>query len=237
MNKVISVITIDLDDTLWDNRPTLDYAEEVLHDWLKEKVPLFAAKYSIEDMKKHRSEISKVDQKLSHDMTLLRRESLYRLSNSLGYSEQLMDQAMEVFLVARNNVTLYDDVIPFLESCRAKNYQIVALSNGNSDVHAIGIGQYFSMTLSPSDVGTSKPDPAMFHFVFDQMNIKPDAVLHIGDEPKTDILGAASAGVPCVWINRNSMKLPEGIPAPEIEVTTLTQLIPLCETLQNYALN
>ncbi len=223
---MISVITIDLDDTLWDNKPTLEYAEKVLHDWLKKNAPLLAEKYSIEAMKEHRREISLQDEKLSHDMTLLRRQSLHRLSHKTGYSEKLMDDAMEIFLYARNHVTLYDDVIPFLEACK-DNYHIVALSNGNADVHAIGLGDYFSMTLSPSDVGTSKPDPAMFHFLFDRMNIEANSVVHIGDEPETDILGARSAGVKNVWINRNNLKYPAGIPQPDMEITSLRQLVPL----------
>lgn len=225
---MISVITIDLDDTLWDNKPTLEYAEKVLYDWLNINAPLLAEKHSIDAMKEHRRDISLENKKLSHDMTELRRESLYRLSQEMGYSEKLMDEAINIFLNARNNVTLYDDVIPFLEACLMKSYQIVALSNGNADVHAIGIGKYFSMTLSPSDVGTSKPDPAMFQFVFDQMNINADSVLHIGDEPGTDILGASRARVRNVWINRNNMEYPTGIPKPDIEITSLNELIPLC---------
>ncbi len=229
---MISTITIDLDDTLWDNKPTLEYAENVLHDWLQINVPLLAAQNSIEDMKQHRQEISNEDQKLSHDMTLLRSESLLRLSKDLGYSEDIINEAMDVFLQARNNVKLYDDVLLFLEESQ-KNYQLVALSNGNADVNAIGIGKYFSRTFSPADMGTSKPDPAMFYYVFDQMSIEADSVLHIGDEPKTDVLGAAAAGVRCIWINRNNMRLPEEISQPEMEISSLAQLTPLSEAIRD----
>ena len=38
MNKKIKMITFDLDDTLWDNRPTIIKAEIDTRKWIEEQV-------------------------------------------------------------------------------------------------------------------------------------------------------------------------------------------------------
>ena len=38
MNKKIKMITFDLDDTLWDNRPTITNAEIETRKWIEDKV-------------------------------------------------------------------------------------------------------------------------------------------------------------------------------------------------------
>lgn len=232
---MFSVISLDLDDTLWDNKPTLEYAENTLYEWLQVYAPSITAVFSNEDLKLHRTELARKNPHLKHDMTLLRHQSLADIARQNECSDEIPDKAMTVFLKARNNVVLYDDVIPFLETIRA-DHKIVALSNGNADVNAIGLGDYFSLIISPADVGVAKPDPSMFHAVFEKLNVAPHEVLHIGDEPMTDVLGAQNAGVCNVWINRNNLQFPEHIPQPHCEVSSLEQLLPIKDLFDTHPL-
>src|SRR5690606_28751942 len=39
----IQLITFDLDDTLWDNRPVIEGAETAMRDWLMEHTPALGA--------------------------------------------------------------------------------------------------------------------------------------------------------------------------------------------------
>ena len=55
----ISVITIDLDDTLWDNEPTLENAEIELYFWLNKNIPEVTSSFSIMVFKTHRQEMAK----------------------------------------------------------------------------------------------------------------------------------------------------------------------------------
>lgn len=229
----ISVITIDQDDTLWDNRPTLIYAERRLHEWLENNLPDIPGKYSIDDLKFHREEVARKLPKIKHDLTRLRYESLLQLCRESGYMKEKARQAMDIFLEARNRVTLYDDVIPFLDEVR-KKYHVVALTNGNADVNAIGIGDRFTMALSASDIGSAKPEPDMFYRVFDELKVNASSVLHIGDEPETDVLGAHRAGVYSVWINRKSSVYPADMPLPDLEIDSLAKLLgPLKKSIIN----
>lgn len=225
----ISVITIDLDDTLWDNKPTLEYAENQLYIWLKYNAPRLTESFSIADFKTHRKKIAEQNPDLHHDMTKQRYESLVMLAEEKGYNKSLAAIAMKVFLQARNRVTLYDDVVPVLNELSHK-YDLVAVSNGNADIKKIGIDKYFKLAITPSDIGTSKPDPLVFEIIMERMNLTPGMLIHIGVEPETDIIGAQKAGIRNIWLNRNNLEWPCGYPFPDAEIYTLYDLIPVLNT-------
>jgi FMN hydrolase / 5-amino-6-(5-phospho-D-ribitylamino)uracil phosphatase len=225
----ITVITIDLDDTLWDNKPVLEYAEAELYAWLKDNAPGLTESFSIADFKAHRKNMAIQNPDLRHDMTRQRHESLAILVEAKGYDVDLAFTAMEVFLQARNKVTLFDDVTPVLDEL-SNNYDLVAVSNGNADIKQIGIDHYFKLAIAPSDIGTSKPDPLVFEIIMERMKRTPEMFIHIGDEPETDILGAQNAGIRNIWLNRNKIKWPVDSPLPDIEISTLYDLIPAINT-------
>ncbi len=45
-----------------------------------------------------------------------------------------------------------------------------------------------------------KPDPAIYELVFALLDLPRDGVLAVGDSLRTDIAGAAAAGIPAVWV-------------------------------------
>ena len=49
-------------------------------------------------------------------------------------------------------------------------------------------------------------------------------LLHVGDDPHTDIAGAANAGLRSCWIDRGDHAWPAAMPAAELHMTTLTEL-------------
>ena len=227
LNK-ISVISIDLDDTLWDNKPALEYAENKVYTWLSEHTSKITESLSISEIIEHRKSISEQLPETHHDYTKQRLSSLGVLMEKFGYDLKLAKEAMKVFLQARSNVSLYPDVVPVLKELN-KKYSIVAVTNGNANIDNIGISRYFEFSVSPAETGTSKPDVAFFQFLFKKTGLSSENVLHVGDEPETDILGAQNAKLNNVWINRNGMEWPAAIPKPDFEISTLFDLPTILE--------
>jgi putative hydrolase of the HAD superfamily len=98
------------------------------------------------------------------------------------------------------------------------------LTNGNADVHRVGLGTFFQCAVSAHESGIAKPDPRIFWHTAERLNHAPEAVLHVGDDAALDILGARAAGMPCVWLNR------EGAPwvhegPPPWTVSSLRELV------------
>jgi putative hydrolase of the HAD superfamily len=74
--------------------------------------------------------------------------------------------------------------------------------------------QYFDFQLYSDEAGMSKPNPAFFNLMLQnikQINkgkeITLDNIIHIGDNPKADIEGANAAGIKSLLINSNNQSI------------------------------
>ena len=198
----IKAITLDLDDTLWPIWPTIERAEKVLHTWLQAQAPATAALIANPHMRRElRAATERQWPDLAHDLAALRRESIRLALQRAGDDAALAEPALDVFMVQRMQVTLFEDVRPalaWLTGC----LPIVALSNGNADVHQIGVGEFFCASISARDVGVGKPDPRIFQVAARAAKVPAEAVLHVGDDAALDVLGALDAGMQTAWVNR-----------------------------------
>lgn len=228
LSRDLRLISFDLDDTLWACTPVIQRAEQILYDWLKRNYPQITARYSQMHMREIRMEFVERQPALRHDLTRLRLESLRWHARQARYPEDLAEAAFEVFIEARNQVTLYDDVEPVLRRL-SRNYRLVALTNGNANVRRMPIGRYFEVALSAADVGISKPAPDMFHRVLAEVGAEPAHMLHVGDDPLSDIQGAHNAGVASIWINREGRRWADEVARARHEIRDLHELLKLLE--------
>ncbi|BAL26995.1 HAD family hydrolase [Azoarcus sp. KH32C] len=206
--KQIKAISLDLDDTLWPIWPTIDRAEQVLHEWLASNAPLTAAMYaSPQALREIRDAVGRERPDLAHDMTALRRESIRLALSNAGEDPQLAGAAFEVFFAERHNVSFYPDALPALEFLAAR-YPLVSISNGNADVSRLEVAPLFVASVSALKVGVSKPDPRIFRVAAEAVGVQPHEVLHVGDDAVLDVLGARDAGMQAVWINREQKPWP-----------------------------
>ncbi len=224
----IKAISIDLDDTLWPIWPTIERAEAVLAAWLQQHAPATAAlsgnPQALREAR-HYLQIKRPD--LSNDLSALRRESIRFVLLKAGDDPALAEPAFEVFFAERQRVELFDDALPALEWL-AGRYPVVAVSNGNADVHRVGLGQHFHAALSAREFGVGKPDARIFHAAATAAGVRPSEVLHIGDDAQLDALGALVAGLQAAWLNRNGDAWEH---APLEPHTTVPDLMTLCNEL------
>ncbi len=225
----IRAITLDLDDTLWPIWPTIARAESVLQQWLSEHAPataaICAAPGALREVRQHMHEYRP---DLAHDMSALRRESIRLVLNRAGNDPALAEPAFEVFFAERQRVDFFDDAMPALAFLAAR-YPLVALSNGNADVHRVGIGAHFKGAISARSLGVGKPDRRIFEAGAAAAGVAPDEVLHIGDDAHLDGVGALRAGMQVAWVNREAQAWAHAPLVPQVTVSRLTQLCALLE--------
>ncbi|MCK8515112.1 HAD-IA family hydrolase [Methylonatrum kenyense] len=220
----IAALSFDLDDTLWELGQVIRRAEQALHDYLQRYHPAVAERYDIEAMAELRRKLADERPGIAHDMTALRIETLRRAAKSCGESEELALPAFHVFLKARNRVRLFPETRPVLERL-ALRWPLLALTNGNADIQRVGLGSYFRHAISPAEAGAAKPDAAMFALACEQAGVEPAGLMHIGDDPLTDVTGAVRFGLRAIWLNRDDTPWPEGLPqVPHQQVRSLTEL-------------
>lgn len=229
----IRAITFDLDDTLWPIEPAMLRAEQHLHDWLQANCPRSATAYPLAAMRALRDRIAADHPHLAHDFSAQRRLSLRAALLPHGYGEEHVEGAFAAFYAGRNRVECYADALPALERLAAR-FPLAAITNGNADLDAIGLTQYFRFSLRASEFGTAKPAAGIFHEACSKLGMLPAEVLHVGDDPALDVVGAHQAGLRSVWLNRTGAswtELPEaGIASPELVVRDLAELASHIET-------
>jgi len=230
----IKLLTFDLDDTLWPCMITILQTEERLHQWFSDHHPGIPLRYSIKQLRDKRLQLAQDHQHIAHNITALRKKSFSQLSREIGYSpqqeQQFIQDAFDFYIIERNKVSLYDDVIPTLEKLKT-DYRLGAVTNGNADIYRIGLGHLFEFSWSAADAGQQKPHPIVFDSLLDKQKLKPSELIHIGDDPINDIKGAQQSGIRAIWLNRNNSPWPKTLNPPFIEIDQLNQLPAILNTL------
>jgi HAD superfamily hydrolase (TIGR01549 family) len=219
----IKAITLDLDDTLWPVWPAIAKAELALARWLGERAPLTCALVAESTTRLAlRDEVIRMHPDMAHNMSFQRCE-LIRLALARSNEDMaLAEPAFEVFLAHRMNVDFYEDALPAL-AFLAERFPLVAVSNGNADVHRVGIGAHFHASVSAHVLGIAKPDARIFHAAAESVGVASDEVLHVGDDAALDVLGGLGAGMQTVWLNRDAHVWSHDV-QPHLTVETLDQL-------------
>ena len=221
-SQSIRAVTFDLDDTLWDIWPIIARAEQQLHDWLVAHYPRIPERFTALNLRDLAAEIAEQQPQLAHDRTLLRKQALQRAARLAGYRRFEVDRAFAIFFAARNEIVFFEEVLPVLERL-AQRYTLAALTNGNADIDRIGLSRLFDFSISAEQIGAAKPAAAMFQAACRKLDMAPSQIVHVGDDPEGDVLGAARAGLRTVWVNRNNRSWPGGPPA-DAEIRTLEEL-------------
>ena len=217
------VLSFDLDDTLWAVEPVMLAAEAAMLSWLEERHPEIMRNHDRESMRALRVALAERFPERSHDMTFLRHRALTQMFADAGRPVSHADEAFEVFFAERNRVKLYDEVESSLRRLRER-YRLFALSNGNADLERCGIAHWFEGHITAITAGAAKPDARIFNRLLDEAGVEAAQVLHIGDDPHLDVVGATQAGLQAAWLNRGAKPWPAHLPPPPRTIVTLEEI-------------
>lgn len=223
----IKLISFDLDDTLWDNVPVISHAIE--QSMLSLASHLDGASISADSLLAVKAKLLVAKPNLAWDLTALRqacyKDVLINKGISASLATEAAKEATNVFTALRSRINPFKDVSSGLETL-AKYWPIAAISNGNSNLFSLDIGEYFSFFISPLQAQCAKPDPNIYHYSAAHAGVAPEQILHIGDCPNNDIHAAHLAGCQTVWCNRKQTSYNGNTPA-DFEIITLTDLVKL----------
>jgi putative hydrolase of the HAD superfamily len=101
---------------------------------------------------------------------------------------------------------LFDDVMPALEMLREAGVQTAVVSNADDDVTVVCVHFDFAplmdLIVTSALVGYEKPDPRTYQAALEPLGVEPARALHVGDQPRSDIVGARGVGMGAVLIDR-----------------------------------
>jgi len=110
-----------------------------------------------------------------------------------------------------------------------ENTNTAIITNGATQVQKAkiektGLDKIFDMVIISDEVGVSKPDPKIFNIALQNLNIKPEEALFVGDNLENDINGCQKAGLKGIWFNPNNLKNDTDI-IPFKEINTFNQIL------------
>jgi putative hydrolase of the HAD superfamily len=226
MNRIegIKAIAFDADGTLWDFQKVMRNSLKITLKELRRVDAETAARLDIEKMVEIRNRVA---EKLRGKTTNLEEVRLEAFRETLRYAarpdDALAVHLNETYLKHRfDDIELYPDVLPALNSLKER-FTIGLLSNGNSYPEKCGLGGMFEFVVFSQDCGVEKPNPRIFQIALEQSGCARGELLNVGDSLRNDIIGAMSAGLPCVWLNRDGIENRSGIRV-EYEIRSLLEL-------------
>tara|TARA_A100001037_G_scaffold306298_1_gene350514 strand:- start:5882 stop:6631 length:750 start_codon:yes stop_codon:yes gene_type:complete len=223
----ITLISFDLDNTLWDVSPVISSAEFKMRQWLNKNIQQFDQLYNRNEDQQLKEELIRRKPHLKHNLSSLRREFLQEAISTCGYKQEqaseLAETAFNIFYEERHNVTFFDGALEVLKQLSGQ-FTLAILTNGNADYNKLGLGNYFSFSLSAADLNASKPDPAMFNAVLDRAGRSPNQAIHVGDSLVDDIAGASQVGMRTIWVNLEGLSPDDTLAIPDAAVESLREI-------------
>src|SRR5688500_19012295 len=146
-------------------------------------------------------------------------------------SDDDCDARTRGFLAAYEaNWRLFDDVIPALDALAHRPLGVI--TNGlepqqRDKLARTGVVDRFRVIVTSDATRLPKPDPRIFHHAAAAIGARPGQCVHVGDDWKRDVEGAAAAGFRAIWLDRAAHSRGSDPGGPVARIATLRELVAL----------
>jgi putative hydrolase of the HAD superfamily len=107
----------------------------------------------------------------------------------------------------RNWQKVFDDARPTLETLHRQGYNLGIVSNAEAGIERVmrqlGLTPLVDYLTYSEEVGVEKPDPRIFKIALGRAGCRADEALHIGNDYQADVVGARTAGLTPILLDRN----------------------------------
>jgi HAD superfamily hydrolase (TIGR01549 family) len=135
-----------------------------------------------------------------HNEELLR---ILNLSDPMGEIMETIHRTFEKWRPSR-----YPEVREVLETLHALRLDLAIVSNGwrqAEEAERLGIARFFSAIVGSVHVGCAKPQSQIFEIALRQLGRLPEEAVYVGDDYDDDVIGARSAGIDPVLLDRDGV--------------------------------
>lgn len=171
--------------------------------------------------------LSKLERIQAKNLELKFEEVYAGVLSNLGIPprEEFLDHIYQLF-----SENFHSEIVPGAEwvlGVLHPKYKLAVISNATSNLcrrilRENGLDKFFQVIVISRDLGIRKPDPRVFHYTLERLQVKPDEAVHVGDSIKEDVVGAKGAGLKAVWIKGKEKE--ETSEEPEYIIHTITEL-------------
>ncbi|MDR2234248.1 MAG: HAD family hydrolase [Tannerella sp.] len=110
----------------------------------------------------------------------------------------------------------------------ADKYPLVLVSNFYGNIEAVlkdfGLDRFFPVVIESAVVGVRKPDPQIFRFGVDALQLHTDEVVVIGDSYDKDIVPASTIGCLTIWLKNTGWNKYTGSETADLTISDFAEL-------------
>ncbi|MEW9502314.1 HAD family hydrolase [Jeotgalibacillus marinus] len=125
-----------------------------------------------------------------------------------GFTGEREGERLSEYFIAhrREQPVLYEETFEVLDFIKKQGIQLLILTNGAPSLQleklAItpNIVPYFEHIIISGNIGIGKPSPVVFEHALRLVDLRTEDVWMVGDNKRTDILGANRIGMKSIWI-------------------------------------
>jgi HAD superfamily hydrolase (TIGR01549 family) len=150
----------------------------------------------------------------------------------LSFDHEALHEAADEFQAEHQRANLWsvlaDDALPALARLTAGGYRLGLISNTEDNLRpvlaATGLEPHFEALILSSEVGSEKPDAAIFQKALRQMKVRPEQSVHVGDFYSIDVVGARGVGIEPILLDARDL-------SPDRDVTRVASVSDLADHL------
>lgn len=132
---------------------------------------------------------------------------------------------------------LIEGALEVVTAVSAAGYKVGLVSNTmfpgemhKADMTRFGLLPHFDATLFSADVNKWKPNADPFLHLLQEMEVRGETAVYVGDDPASDVVGGQAAGLRTIYFpSSQRFQKPAGV-EPDAEIGTLAELLPLLAT-------
>jgi putative hydrolase of the HAD superfamily len=122
---------------------------------------------------------------------------------------ELVSQVRGAMAARKGEWLPYDDVVPTLTELRRRGLALAVISNTPTDAtilcDKLGVCGLVDFIVSSCLVGCEKPCSLIFETALARAGVAPHEAVHVGDQPRSDALGATGAGMHALLLDRHGL--------------------------------
>ena len=160
-------------------------------------------------------------------------------------TERLETMEQEYWHLVRAQTRLFPETLPVLREL-SKQYRLAIISNTQGEHHSAtpktahakthrlfahsGLSELFECVIIAGENGIpAKPHPGPFLLCLQNMGLRPEEMLYIGDDWHKDLLGAGGCGIRALWLQHRSVTRNWPVDAASHNATVITSVEPLLD--------
>lgn len=132
---------------------------------------------------------------------------------------------------------LIDGALAAVTAVKAAGYKVGLVSNTmfpgemhREDMERFGLLDHFDATLFSADVNKWKPNADPFLHLLDELGMRGETAVYVGDDPASDMVGGRAAGMRTIYFPSSQRFARLDSVQPDGEISSLAELLPLLAT-------